>query len=320
MAYEVPDLPYDYDALEPHIDEATMRVHHDKHHQAYVDKANAALEGTEWADKDVDEVLQNLSSLPDDKQGPVRNNAGGHSNHSLLLEMISPDGGGEPSGDLAAAIDEKFGSFDDFKEEFKNAGVGQFGSGWAWLVHDGSGLAVTSTANQDSPVSDGQTPLLGVDVWEHAYYLKYQNKRPDYLDAFWNVVNWDEVARRFGDGARDPDRARRRGTSGAASAALGHALRRNSSRGEPAWTLAHSGSADRGRRRSVLGLTAGAAIVALALPVAALAHVERPSYWPNPDADTSVTPSAGGGVPTARPRHRSDRPGRDPGRLPGGLA
>jgi Fe-Mn family superoxide dismutase len=197
MAYSVPDLPYDYDALEPHIDEATMRVHHDKHHQAYVDKANAALEGTEWADKEVEEVLENLSSLPDDKQAPVRNNAGGHYNHSLFWQMLSPDGGGEPSGDLADAINEKFGSFSDFQEEFKNAGVGQFGSGWAWLVHDGSGLAVTSTPNQDSPVSDGQTPLLGCDVWEHAYYLKYQNKRPDYIDAFWNAVSWDYVAERY---------------------------------------------------------------------------------------------------------------------------
>ena len=197
MAYEVPDLPYAYDALEPHIDEATMKVHHDKHHQAYVDKANAALEGTEWADKPVEEVIANLSSLPADKQGPVRNNAGGHYNHSLFWEMLSPDGGGAPSGDLAAAIDSAFGSFDDFKEQFKAGGIGQFGSGWAWLVHDGSGLAVTSTPNQDSPVSAGQTPLLGADVWEHAYYLKYQNKRPDYLDAFWNVVNWDYVAERF---------------------------------------------------------------------------------------------------------------------------
>ncbi len=197
MAYEVPDLPYPYDALEPHIDEATMRVHHDKHHQAYVDKANAALEGTEWADRDVDEVLRALDSLPADKQGPVRNNAGGHSNHSFFWTIMSPDGGGEPEGELAAAIESAFGSFDAFKEEFKNAGITRFGSGWAWLVHDGSGLAVTSTANQDSPVSAGQTPLLGADVWEHAYYLKYQNKRPDYLDAFWNVVNWDEVARRY---------------------------------------------------------------------------------------------------------------------------
>jgi Fe-Mn family superoxide dismutase len=197
MAYSVPDLPYDYDALEPHIDEETMRVHHDKHHQAYVDKANAALEGTEWADKDVEDVLRDLGSLPSDKQGPVRNNGGGHHNHSLFWQMLSPDGGGEPSGELGDAINAKFGSFDDFKEEFKNAGVNQFGSGWAWLVHDGSGLAVTSTANQDSPVSDDQTPLLGCDVWEHAYYLKYQNKRPDYIAAFWNVVNWDYVAERF---------------------------------------------------------------------------------------------------------------------------
>jgi Fe-Mn family superoxide dismutase len=197
MAYSVPDLPYDYDALEPHIDEATMRVHHDKHHQAYFDKANAALEGTEWADRDVEDVLQNLSSLPDDKQGPVRNNAGGHYNHSLFWQMLSPDGGGEPGGDLGAAIGERFGSFDSFKDEFKAAGIGQFGSGWAWLVHDGSGLAVAKTPNQDSPISSGQTVLLGCDVWEHAYYLKYQNKRPDYIDAFWNVVNWDFVAERL---------------------------------------------------------------------------------------------------------------------------
>jgi len=198
MAYSVPDLPYPYDALEPHIDEATMRVHHDKHHQAYVDKANGALEGTEWADKDVEAVLTDLSSLPGDKQAAVRNNAGGHCNHSLFWQMLSPDGGGEPSGELAAAIESAFGSFDAFKEEFKNAGIARFGSGWAWLVKDGSGsVAVVSTPNQDSPISDGQTPLLGCDVWEHAYYLKYQNKRPDYIDAFWNVVNWDYVAARF---------------------------------------------------------------------------------------------------------------------------
>jgi Fe-Mn family superoxide dismutase len=198
MAYSVPDLPYDYDALEPHIDEQTMRVHHDKHHQAYVDKANTALEGTEWADSDVDEVLRNLSSLPDDIQTPVRNNAGGHSNHTFFWQIMSPEGGGEPEGDLRAAIDDAFGGFDAFKDELKNAGVNRFGSGWAWLVRDGSGLAVVSTANQDSPISDGQTPLLGVDVWEHAYYLKYQNRRPDYLDAWWNVVNWAEVGTRFG--------------------------------------------------------------------------------------------------------------------------
>jgi len=197
MPYEVPDLPYDYAALEPHVDEATMRVHHDKHHQAYVDKANAALDGTDWAGKDVDEVLRSLDQLPDDIRTAVRNNAGGHSNHTFFWQIMSPDGGGEPGGDLAAAIDETFGSFDSFKDELKAAGVGQFGSGWAWLVHDGSGLAVVSTANQDSPISSGQTPLLGVDVWEHAYYLKYQNKRPDYIDAWWNVVNWDEVAGRL---------------------------------------------------------------------------------------------------------------------------
>ncbi|MEJ7891103.1 MAG: superoxide dismutase [Solirubrobacteraceae bacterium] len=198
MAYSVPELPYDYAALEPHIDEATMRVHHDKHHQAYVDKANAALEGTEWADKDVEEVLQNLDSLPSDKQGPVRNNAGGHHNHSLFWESMSADGGGEPSGDLASAIDAKFGSFEDFKSAFKEAGIGQFGSGWAWLVADGSGgVDLVKTANQDSPLSDGKTPLLGCDVWEHAYYLKYQNKRPDYIDAWFNTVDWDKVAERL---------------------------------------------------------------------------------------------------------------------------
>ena len=194
MPYEVPPLPYDYAALEPHIDEATMRVHHDKHHQAYVDKANAALEGTEWADKPIEEVVANLSELPEDKRGPVRNNGGGHLNHTLFWESMSPDGGGEPDGELASAIESAFGSFDDFKSKMKDAGVNQFGSGWSWLVHDGSGLAVVSTANQDNPITDGKTPLLGVDVWEHAYYLKYQNKRPDYLDAFWNVVNWGKVA------------------------------------------------------------------------------------------------------------------------------
>ncbi len=199
MAFSVPDLPYDYDALEPHIDEATMRVHHDKHHQAYVDKANAALEGTEWADRDVEDVLRNLSSLPGDKQTPIRNNAGGHYNHSLFWEMLSPDGGGEPQGELGKAIADTFGSFEAFQGEFKNAGVNRFGSGWAWLVHDGTGLAVVSTPNQDSPVSDGSTPLLGCDVWEHAYYLKYQNRRPDYIDALWNVVNWDYVAQRLAE-------------------------------------------------------------------------------------------------------------------------
>jgi Fe-Mn family superoxide dismutase len=194
MPYEVPPLPYDYAALDPHIDEATMRVHHDKHHQAYVDKVNAALDGTEWADRPIEEVVANLSQIPEDKRNAVRNNGGGHYNHSLFWEWLSPDGGGEPDGALADAINDAFGSFADFQGKVKDAGVNQFGSGWAWLVHDGSGLAVTSTPNQDNPITDGKTPLLGVDVWEHAYYLKYQNRRPDYLDAVWNVVNWSKVA------------------------------------------------------------------------------------------------------------------------------
>jgi Fe-Mn family superoxide dismutase len=197
MAYEVPDLPYAYDALEPHIDEATMKVHHDKHHQAYVDKANDALEGTDWADRPIEEVVANLSDLPDDKQGPVRNNGGGHYNHSLFWESLSPDGGGEPSGALAEAIDAAFGSFEEFKDKAKATGIGQFGSGWSWLVHDGSGLAVVGTPNQDNPITDGKTPLFGIDVWEHAYYLKYQNKRPDYIDAIWNVVDWGKVSERY---------------------------------------------------------------------------------------------------------------------------
>jgi Fe-Mn family superoxide dismutase len=197
MAFEVPDLPYPYDALEPHIDEATMKLHHDKHHQAYVDKANDALSGTEFEGKPVEEVLKNLDQLPDDKRNAVRNNAGGHANHSFFWEIMSPDGGGDPSGELASRIGDTFGGLDQLKEQVNAAGVGQFGSGWTWLVHDGSGLAVTSTPNQDSPISAGQTPLIGIDVWEHAYYLKYQNKRPDYLQAWWNVINWDEVAKRF---------------------------------------------------------------------------------------------------------------------------
>jgi Fe-Mn family superoxide dismutase len=197
MAYEVPPLPYDYAALEPHIDEQTMRLHHDKHHQAYVDKANAALEGTEWADKPVEEVLANLSSLPADKQAPVRNNAGGHANHSLFWTVLSPNGGGGPGGDLASAIDSAFGGFDALKQQMTDAGINRFGSGWSWLVLDGGQLKVTSTANQDSPILEGQTPLLGLDVWEHAYYLKYQNRRPDYLAAIWNVVDWDAVAERY---------------------------------------------------------------------------------------------------------------------------
>lgn len=197
MAYSVPDLPYPYDALEPHIDEQTMRLHHDKHHQAYVDKANGALEGTPLADKPIEEVIADLGAVPEDKRGAVRNNGGGHLNHTLFWESMSPNGGGAPSGDLAAAIDSAFGSFDAFKEQFEAAGAGQFGSGWAWLVLDGGKLAVTSTPNQDNPVSQGKTPLLGNDVWEHAYYLKYQNRRPEYLKAWWNVVSWDKVAERY---------------------------------------------------------------------------------------------------------------------------
>jgi superoxide dismutase, Fe-Mn family len=193
MPFEVPELTYDYAALEPHIDEQTMRVHHDKHHQAYVDKANGALEGTEWADAPVEDVLANLDKLPEDKRTAVRNNAGGHVNHTLFWQIMSPDGGGEPEGALAEAI----GDFERFKEELSTAAVNQFGSGWGWLVKDGSSVAILSTPNQDSPLLQGKTPLLGVDVWEHAYYLKYQNRRPDYVAAWWNVVNWPEVARRF---------------------------------------------------------------------------------------------------------------------------
>ena len=199
MAFELPPLPYDYAALEPHIDEQTMRIHHDKHHQAYVDKANAALEGTEWADRTVEQVLANLEILPEDKQTAVRNNAGGHANHSMFWEIMSPDGGGEPSGALAEAIDGAFGGFDSFKETVTQNGVTRFGSGWSWLVWNGSGLEAYSTANQDSPILEGHVPLLGIDVWEHAYYLKYQNRRPDYLAAWWNVVAWDAVAARFED-------------------------------------------------------------------------------------------------------------------------
>ena len=199
MPYTVPDLPYDYAALEPHIDEATMRVHHDKHHQAYVDNANAALAGTEWEDRPVEQVLADLDLLPEDKQTAVRNNAGGHANHTLFWEIMSPTGGGEPSGRLAQAISDTFGGLDDLKNAMNDAGVKRFGSGWSWLVWDGTGLAVYSTANQDSPIlrSYDDVPLLGIDVWEHAYYLKYQNRRPDYLQAWWNVVNWSAVESRY---------------------------------------------------------------------------------------------------------------------------
>ena len=197
MAFEVPDLPYPYDSLEPHIDEATMKLHHDKHHQAYVDKLNAAVEGTDWADKPIEEIVISLNELPADIQGPVRNNGGGHLNHTLFWESMSPDGGGAPDGELAEAIDAAFGSFEAFQEAFEAAGVGQFGSGWAWLVLDGDSLAIVSTPNQDSPLTGGQTPLLGNDVWEHAYYLNYQNRRPDYLKAWWNTVNWPVVSERY---------------------------------------------------------------------------------------------------------------------------
>jgi Fe-Mn family superoxide dismutase len=197
MPYEVPPLPYDYDALEPHIDEQTMHLHHDKHHQAYVDNANKALAGTEWADRPVEAVLANLEILPEEIRTAVRNNAGGHANHSLFWEIMSPDGGREPSGSLADAIADTFDSLDELKKLLNDTGVKRFGSGWSWLVYDGTGLAVYSTANQDSPISISDTPLLGIDVWEHAYYLKYQNRRPDYLEAWWNVVNWDAVQKRF---------------------------------------------------------------------------------------------------------------------------
>jgi superoxide dismutase, Fe-Mn family len=197
MAFTLPPLPYPSDALEPHIDARTMEIHHDKHHQAYVDNANKALAGTPLESASVDEVLQGLSSLPSDKQTPVRNNAGGHANHSLFWTVIGPGGGGEPSGSLGDAIRSTFGGFDAFKEQFSQAGITRFGSGWAWLVHDGSGLKVYSTANQDSPIMERHTPLLGMDVWEHAYYLKYQNRRPEYVAAFWNVVDWQAVSDRF---------------------------------------------------------------------------------------------------------------------------
>lgn len=198
MGYSLPDLPYGYDALEPHIDARTMEIHHTKHHQAYINKVNAALEGTEYAGKCIIEVMKNLSSLPAEIQGAVRNNGGGHANHALFWTIMSPDGGGAPSGELADAINAACGSFDAFKEAFANAAATRFGSGWAWLSVNADGtLVVESTANQDTPLSEGRTPILGLDVWEHAYYLNYQNRRPDYIAAFWNVVNWDEVARRY---------------------------------------------------------------------------------------------------------------------------
>jgi Fe-Mn family superoxide dismutase len=197
MPFELPALPYDHAALEPHIDARTMEIHHGKHHQAYVDNANKALDGTEWADRSVENVLTELEIMPEAIRTAVRNNAGGHANHSLFWQIMSPDGGGEPEGALADAIADAFGGVDKLKEAINDGGVKRFGSGWTWFVWDGTGLAVYSTANQDSPIMSADVPLLGFDVWEHAYYLNYQNRRPDYLAAIWNVVNWDEVARRF---------------------------------------------------------------------------------------------------------------------------
>ena len=197
MPLTLPDLPYDHAALEPHIDARTMEIHHGKHHQAYVDNANKALDGTEWADRSVEDILASLDVISEDIRSAVRNNVGGHANHSLFWTIMGPDGGGEPEGALADAINDTFGGAEDLKTAINDGGVKRFGSGWTWLVHDGTGLAVYSTANQDSPIMQSDTPLLGIDVWEHAYYLNYQNRRPDYLSAWWDVVNWDEVARRF---------------------------------------------------------------------------------------------------------------------------
>lgn len=198
MAYEVPPLPYDYNALEPHIDEQTMRIHHDKHHQAYVTNLNNALEKyPDLQSKSVEDLIRDMNAIPEDIRTAVRNNGGGHANHTLFWEIMSANSGGEPTGALAEAINKAFGSFSDFKDQFTKAAVGRFGSGWAWLIVDNGNLTVTSTPNQDSPLMEGKTPILGVDVWEHSYYLKYQNRRADYLGAWWNVVNWAEVSRRY---------------------------------------------------------------------------------------------------------------------------
>lgn len=198
MTYSLPQLPYDYDALEPHIDKETMNIHHTKHHNTYVTNLNAALEGHEdLAGKSLEELLANIDSVPESIRTAVRNNGGGHANHSLFWELLSPNGGGEPTGELAEAIAAKFGSFESFKEEFAKAATTRFGSGWAWLTVKDGELELYSTANQDSPLMEGKTPILGLDVWEHAYYLNYQNRRPEYIASFWNVVNWDEVAKRY---------------------------------------------------------------------------------------------------------------------------
>jgi len=194
MAYELPPLPYEYNALEPHIDEETMRIHHDKHHATYVQKLNAALEGTGIPDMPVEELLGDLSVVPEDKRGAVRNHGGGHANHTLFWSILSKDGGGKPSGKLAEAIDKEFGSFEDFQKQFSDAAAGLFGSGWTWLcMHKDGSIHIHSMPNQDSPLMEGHTPLMGIDVWEHAYYLKHQNKRPDYVADFWKVINWKKV-------------------------------------------------------------------------------------------------------------------------------
>jgi superoxide dismutase, Fe-Mn family len=198
MAHSLPDLPYPKDALEPHIDAQTMEIHHGKHHQAYINNLNGAIEGTEFEQMPIEDLLRDIERVPNDKRTVVRNNGGGHANHSLFWTVMSPDGGGEPSGDLADAISDTFGTFDNFKEEFSKAATGQFGSGWAWLVVDRDGaLHVYGTPNQDSPYMQGHTPILGLDVWEHGYYLKYQNRRPDYVKAWWNTVNWEQVGRNY---------------------------------------------------------------------------------------------------------------------------
>ena len=198
MTYTLPDLHYAYDALEPYIDEETMHLHHDKHHNTYVTNLNAAIEKyPELGEKTIEELLSDMDAIPTDIKTAVRNNGGGHANHSFFWEIMAPNAGGEPTGEIKEAINEAFGDFSSFKEEFKKAAVGRFGSGWAWLVMENGKLAITSTANQDSPLMEGKTPILGLDVWEHAYYLKYKNVRPDYIAAFWNVINWDEVNKRF---------------------------------------------------------------------------------------------------------------------------
>ncbi|MCD8535664.1 MAG: superoxide dismutase [Verrucomicrobia bacterium] len=194
MAYTLPNLPYAHNALEPNIDTATMEIHHGKHHATYIAKLNAAIEGSDLGSKSIEDLISNLDSVPENIRGAVRNNGGGHANHSLFWQIMCPNGGGSPTGALAEDIQSTFGSFDAFKEKFEAAGANRFGSGWAWLIVNNGKLEVTSTPNQDSPIMTGQTPILGCDVWEHAYYLKYQNKRPDYLKAFWNVVNWNKVA------------------------------------------------------------------------------------------------------------------------------